>query len=375
MLSTLGHLTLAARLANRSYRLGLPKVLWLGLLMGLAAAVVAIPWTLVAFCGLPLPWGIRPVTWPLRSALWVAYAALCIGALVHSISLALQRWRAPNIQHHLVVSRKALLFTPSPAMGQAAVERPRWLAYLPFNEIHRAELVERALFLPRLPPAWDGLAILHISDLHLNGTPGRVFFEDICAAAAQLPIDMVLLTGDIADTPHFLAWLPSTIGRLTGPCGRFFVHGNHDMRHARASSAAMAQLGFVHLGSRWMLHNVRGHSLLLCGTERPWVRAHPDLSAAPKTDFRVLVSHTPDCLPWAQRHDIDLMVAGHLHGGQVRLPLVGAWHAGHYPGGVFFAEPTLLHVSRGLGQRTPLRWRCRPEITRLILRRPSRTTD
>ena len=67
------------------------------------------------------------------------------------------------------------------------------------------------------------------------------------------------------------------------------------------------------------------------------------------------------------------MLAGHLHGGQVRLPLVGAitspsMHGVRYAAGLFAAGNTVMHVSRGIGALTPLRYRCPPEIAMLVLR-------
>jgi predicted MPP superfamily phosphohydrolase len=109
--------------------------------------------------------------------------------------------------------------------------------------------------------------------------------------------------------------------------------------------------------------------------------AHPDFGASQndaqadtiKRPFRLLLSHTPDCLNEARRQKVDLMLAGHNHGGQVVLPVIGPVYSPslsgcRYSGGTFWAPPTLLQVSRGLSGRHPLRINCRPEITRLILR-------
>jgi predicted MPP superfamily phosphohydrolase len=89
--------------------------------------------------------------------------------------------------------------------------------------------------------------------------------------------------------------------------------------------------------------------------------------------LRVLLAHAPDQIDWAQRHQFDLMLAGHTHGGQIRLPLLGAIVAPSrlgtkFSAGTFYMEPTVMHVSRGVSGLTPLRWNCPPEITRLVLR-------
>ena len=103
--------------------------------------------------------------------------------------------------------------------------------------------------------------------------------------------------------------------------------------------------------------------------------AHPDLDGVLGNAFRLLLSHTPDNIGWARRQNIDLMLAGHNHGGQVRLPAIGPVYSPsrfgtRYASGVFWEPPTLMHVSRGLAGRHPLRLNCPPELTRLVLRRP-----
>jgi uncharacterized protein len=89
--------------------------------------------------------------------------------------------------------------------------------------------------------------------------------------------------------------------------------------------------------------------------------------------FRLLLSHTPDQFPWARSNNFDLMLAGHNHGGQIRLPYLGALitpslYGFRYAGGVYFEPPTLLHVSRGLAGIHPIRLNCPPELALLVLK-------
>ena len=79
-------------------------------------------------------------------------------------------------------------------------------------------------------------------------------------------------------------------------------------------------------------------------------------------------------IAWARQHGIDLMLSGHVHGGQIRLPLVGSifvpsWYGSKYDCGTFYEAPTVMHVSRGLAGQHPLRFFCKPEVTRIILRK------
>jgi predicted MPP superfamily phosphohydrolase len=120
--------------------------------------------------------------------------------------------------------------------------------------------------------------------------------------------------------------------------------------------------------------DVRGQPLLVIGNETPWIKPEPDAALWPQGTFRLCLSHTPDNIVWARRHKIDLMLCGHVHGGQIRLPLIGSIfcpsrYSRRYDCGTFFRAPTLMHVSRGLAGQHPLRYRCRPEVTRIVLTR------
>jgi predicted MPP superfamily phosphohydrolase len=88
------------------------------------------------------------------------------------------------------------------------------------------------------------------------------------------------------------------------------------------------------------------------------------------------LSHSPDQIHWAREHRFDLMLAGHTHGGQIRIPGLGtviapSKYGAKYASGAFYVPPTVLHVSRGVAGLTPVRWNCPPEIAKLVLRIPA----
>jgi uncharacterized protein len=123
---------------------------------------------------------------------------------------------------------------------------------------------------------------------------------------------------------------------------------------------------------------INDRAIVLAGNELPWIPPAPDMAGCP-TDIggarplRLLLAHTPDQLPWARRHDFDLMLAGHTHGGQVCLPWIGpvfcpSRYGLEYAAGVFYEPPTVMHVSRGISGETPSRWNCPPEVALLKLR-------
>jgi len=250
----------------------------------------------------------------------------------------------------------------------------RWMS-LPGNESLALDMIELELALPRLPPAWDGLRILHLSDLHFTGSVLRPYFDRMVDLALERPADLVVFTGDLLDDERFLDWIPPTLGRLSAPLGCHFLLGNHDWEWGDlpGSRAVLEHCGWHDAGKQTRRLEYRGHPLILAGDERPWLGQGPDWSRAKADDFRLLLSHTPDNLASARRSGVDLMLAGHTHGGQVCLPFVGPIYSPSlfgvkYAGGTFDSPPVLLRVSRGVGGLHPWRWNCRPEITFLTLR-------
>jgi predicted MPP superfamily phosphohydrolase len=247
------------------------------------------------------------------------------------------------------------------------------------NEVLDIHVHEKELRIPRLSRRHDGLRIAHLSDLHMSGRINKAYFQQVVTHVNRLEPDLVAITGDLVERKECLAWIPDTLGQLRAPCGVYYVLGNHD-RHVGAEPihAAMGEAGLIHLGGRWTQLCLREAPLILAGNELPWFDPAADLSDAATRDsnglpLRILLSHSPDQLRWARERDFDLVLAGHNHGGQIRLPVVGAIHAPsrqgvRYAAGAFRAGETVLHVSRGTSSLTPVRFNCPPEIALLILR-------
>jgi predicted MPP superfamily phosphohydrolase len=187
--------------------------------------------------------------------------------------------------------------------------------------------------------------------------------------------DLVAITGDVADSIHHQRWVLPVLGRLRWRVAALAILGNHDYWYDPPFiRRRLVRLGMHYLGNNWKQIEVRGEPLIAIGNEWPWAKPAPDMAGCPEAGFRLCLSHTPDNFPWARRAGVDLTLAGHVHGGQVRLPLFGSVlvpsrHGRRYDCGLFYEAPTLLHVSRGLSGEHPLRYGCPPEVTLLTLRR------
>ncbi len=254
-----------------------------------------------------------------------------------------------------------------------------WLCRLPGNQVLDIHVQEKEIALPSLLPAHDGVRIAHLTDLHMSGRLNRAFYEHVVKVINDAEPDIVAITGDIIEGDRFLDWLPPTIGRLRASCGVFYVLGNHDRRATESRiKAVLAESGLKHVGDNWQRVIANDSPLIIAGNELPWYKPAADLSTCPNEGqdtlpTRILLAHSPDQFKWAQANQIDLMLAGHVHGGQIRLPLMGAitspsFHGVRYAAGVFRAGNTVMHVSRGVGALTPVRVNCPPEIAVLVLR-------
>jgi uncharacterized protein len=281
-----------------------------------------------------------------------------------------------------------------------------------------ASLVERNMFtlrrfdVPVLAPDAEPLRVLHISDLHM--TPGQHRKQRWVEQLAGTDPDLVVVTGD--NLAHVDA-VPGVVRALTPLFDRpgAFVFGSNDYRgpvvknpfgyfdkdrpYQQGPVLPFDELRDVFTGAGWAdLNNARttikagGRSIELVGTDDPHVERDDYAAVAgpadPSVDLRLGVVHSPASrvLDAMAADGFELMLAGHTHGGQVCVPLVGAlvtncdldrrmakglhrWPGGNPRSGSAGSPDAWLHVSAGLGTSptAPVRFACPPEATLLTL--------
>jgi predicted MPP superfamily phosphohydrolase len=241
----------------------------------------------------------------------------------------------------------------------------------------------RALDVPLrgLPAALAGLRIAHLSDFHL-GVPsrgGRAVRRAIEWTVERKP-DLVAISGDLLTHPRGEPLLRELVERLPGPT--FAVLGNHDVAMARDPQARASNL--QELGSATLLADegamleLRGRSVWIAGTHprlivRRRAKVDPN-SLARDADLRILLCHYPSVLDRLEPDRFDLVLAGHMHDGQITVPYPGgklrlAHLTAKYGSGLYRSEAGVMHVSPGLGTTfVPFRFGARPEATELVLR-------
>ncbi len=381
LIAAVGHAAIWVGAMNRTHATGWPHPL-VSVLTKLQFAVLTLPPMAVAFWLFYvspvslMPWRIAfaphppaPAMLALACYLVACWLLAAVVAIIHARRIARYDVSAV-LRFHRSRSLRTRNVLHSP-------DHPHHLiVHLPGNESLKLDLTERGLDVPRLPPGLEGLSIVHLSDLHYTGRVGRPFFEEVVRMSNDLDPDLVAITGDLVDRSRYIDWLPDTLGRLKARYGVYFIFGNHDLRvDWKRMLRVLDDYGLVYVGGRWLSIEVRGQPILLAGNELPWFKPAADPRTFPprcEVPFRLMLAHSPDQLPWARRGDGDLMLAGHTHGGQIRLPLIGPIvspsHSGvQYASGLFHIPPTILNVSRGLSGELPLRMNCPPEIIRLTL--------
>lgn len=236
------------------------------------------------------------------------------------------------------------------------------------------EVTENSLFLRGLPAAFQGLRLLQLSDIHHSVYLSLRKVERAVEAANRLGAEVVTLTGDfITFSPHYVAPVARALGRLRAPLGVYAVLGNHDYRAgAEFVSAELQRNGIQVLRNSNTVLRRGLAELWLAGVDD--VRYSCDLARAargiPRRRSKILLCHNPVIIRQAARYGFDLVLSGHTHGGQVRLPGFDSFYRRErFRTGWDRLHSTQLYVNRGLGQVVvPFRLGCPPEIALFELR-------
>ena len=247
-------------------------------------------------------------------------------------------------------------------------------AYGTAYERHRISLITRDVAVRGLPLALDGLRIGMITDVHHSSV---VSSQDVSRAVSllqQASPDIVVLGGDyVSFFEH--AYVGPVAELLTplanAPMGSFAVLGNHD--DEKEMPAALTAKGFTVLKDQRTQLTIRGERLDLAGIKF-WTRTPGEIASVLKGTggTTLLLAHDPRRLVEAASLDVQLVLSGHTHGGQVVVPSLGAVVGRKFPvlAGYAMRDNTAIFVSRGVGTvYVPVRINCPPEVAIVTLRR------
>ena len=240
----------------------------------------------------------------------------------------------------------------------------------------------------RLPDGFDGFRIAQVSDLH-NASFGKNN-ETLLTLLRETQPDMIAITGDLVDSrktdiPAALAFVEQAV--KIAPC--YYVTGNHEQRLSECAwlKQTLGELGVTVLEEESVQLHYRGDAITLLGVNDPSFRTQyllgdeaaamaQTLEALPAGEgYTLLLSHRPEFFELYVKAGFDLVLSGHAHGGQFRLPFVGGVYVPsqglfpEYDAGMFTQGTTSMIVSRGIGQSiVPVRINNPPELVVIELK-------
>jgi uncharacterized protein len=292
-----------------------------------------------------------------------ALVALLAGFLLLLAAVVLIRWLVQRLRGVACGRSRRALWTDRCVLGGAALVVGA-LGY-GFWEPYRPEVTRVKIASPKLRSGGP-IRLVQLSDLHSDREPRLE--ESLPGIVAGLRPDLIVFTGDAINTRRGLQHFRRLMTRLAAIAPTFAVRGNWDVWWFGGADL-FGGTGVRELSSEVVRVGVRQEELWLVGVPVDSEPAIPRLVAqVPSRGFAVLLHHFPSAVSWARGADLHL--AGDTHGGQIRLPLVGALlrisrHGIWKPEGLQREGQTLLYVHRGIGMEgklPPVRFLCRPEV-------------
>jgi predicted MPP superfamily phosphohydrolase len=255
----------------------------------------------------------------------------------------------------------------------------RLTAPLAFWRHKRLVVEQRDVAIDGLAPAFDGYRIAFLADFHYSAVVPDWWVVGAVSTAMELRPDLILLGGDyVSHSVRYAPSLAALLRPLAARDGVFAVLGNHDHYvGADLVRAALRDAGVVELRNASVLVERGEARLAVAGVgdlQYDVIDFRAALAGVSWDTPRIVLSHHPDVFAhWPAELRLDLMLAGHTHGGQAHLPLLGPPYVPsqfglRYLAGHFREGGRQLYVTRGVGVITaPFRWKCPPEATLLVL--------
>jgi len=259
-----------------------------------------------------------------------------------------------------------------------------FLVYSILKEPFNVCLERKDIFLEKLPTNFDGLKIVQISDLHSKkfGKKEKRILEII----GQLNVDFLFITGDINEAKQRKVnsciefW--KALGKVKQGCV-YAVFGNHIYEHQKIEPIVLKNIlrksGIQILDNENVKLRREEQYIWLLGVDDPHTNHHDlskTLQGIDNSSTRILLSHSPEIIDDLKTGDADLILAGHTHGGQIKIPgICPFWvptkYHGKYQRGLFKVKGAYLYVNRGIGTaHFPVRFNSKPEITLFTLKDP-----
>lgn len=247
------------------------------------------------------------------------------------------------------------------------------------------EMTELSIPFINLPSGFEDFSITLISDIHSSIFMSKEKMQEYARIVNALRSDLITVTGDFVNSQLDEVYpFAEAFEGLKAPFGVYGVLGNHDYytRHVDAVAKSVEECGIKLLVNEHVALSKNGQQIYLLGSddigtdERADLAFDKSMSGIAKDAFKVLMCHRPYYFENASLRNVNIMLSGHTHGGQIVFGKINdnyiapARIASPYIAGLYSLGASKLYVSRGIGTvGVPIRINCPPEITKIILTR------
>jgi len=252
--------------------------------------------------------------------------------------------------------------------GYAFGIEPTWI------EVNKLNII-----IPRLPTQFNGFSLVHITDIH-HGLFVRINYIEKCLKLAlNLRPDLIVITGDfVFGSAAYAKPLASKLKLVSYKIPTYAVLGNHDYwtdDTVIKDQLSRAKIYIFKNGHVALERN--GGRIWLVGIDDLWAgnpNLHKALEGTKTNEVKILLMHQPDAIENINQGEVDLILCGHTHGGQVTLPLIGpplvpSKFGAKYAAGLFKIGDIQMYVNKGIGLiPPPVRFLTRPEIAYITLK-------
>ena len=224
--------------------------------------------------------------------------------------------------------------------------------FIRFYGTSRIVTKEYSIIDTNIPKGFDGTKIVQISDIHYGTTVNEATLKKLVTKVNELKPDIIVFTGDLIDksinpTDKIKAEISVNLSKLTGSLGKYAIASNEDLENTDFNTL-ITNSGFTLLDNETkLIYNDDENPLELVGLN------NPNSNISPSPNYKIALIHKPDDVDYILNNNYNIVLAGHSHGGIIRLPFVGGIikieGAKKYYNDSYLLDNTRLYVSSGLG--------------------------
>lgn len=214
----------------------------------------------------------------------------------------------------------------------------------------------------KLPSSFYGLKIIHFSDLHYGMSVDEKVLSNVVEKINLTKPDVVFFTGDLIDkdtvyTEEIESILIKYLSKIESVYGNYYVSGNHD-KYKSSFNSLMSKCNLISLDDKYdVINSTDNKNILITGIDVGSNGSYiKELVANNTYDYKILLMHYPDTYDDIEQYNFDLILSGHSHNGQVRIPIIGAIVKPHdakkYYNEYYKINDTDFYISGGIGNST-----------------------